>query len=346
MPRTRSLSWVELRIGVVTLVAIVITATAIFMLTGDRGFFWQRYNLKTRFTNVAGLRAGSPVRVAGFDVGTVKRIEFVGEEVDVTIQVNVSMRERITTESTAYLGSVSLLGESAVDINPSTSGTPIPEWGYIRQGGARGQIADVAEHATRGVQEITRLVEDLRGGKGTMGRLMTDDALYTELRRFVSTAGDLAESLKAGDGSLGRLINDPKTAESLEASLANIETMTRRINAGEGSLGQLITDDAFSKSLTSATANLDTLVGRLNRGEGTAGRLLTDDALVNRLTSVVERLDLLTERLNAGEGTAGQLLKDQQLYENMNGAVRDLRLLVADIRRDPRKYLNVRVSIF
>jgi len=126
MPRTRSLSWVELRIGVVTLVAIVITAAAIFMLTGDRGFFWQRYNLKTRFANVAGLRAGSPVRVAGFDVGTVERIEFVGEEVDVTIQVNVSMRERITTESTAYLGSVSLLGESAVDINPSTSGTPIP----------------------------------------------------------------------------------------------------------------------------------------------------------------------------------------------------------------------------
>jgi phospholipid/cholesterol/gamma-HCH transport system substrate-binding protein len=305
----------------VTLVAIVITATAIFMLTGDRGFFWQRYNLKTRFTNVAGLRPGSPVRVAGFDVGTVDRVEFVGEEVEITMQVNQSMQQRITTESTAYLGSVSLLGESAVDINPSTAGTPIEEWGYIRQGGSRGQIADVAESATRGVEEITRLVEDLRGGKGTMGRLVTDDALYVELQRFVSTAGDLAESLKAGDGSLGRLINDPKTAESLEASLVNIETLTRRISAGEGSLGKLIAD-------------------------GTAGRLLTDDALVNRLTSVVERMDLLTERLNAGEGTAGQLLKDQELYENMNGAVRDLRMLVADIRRDPRKYLNVRVSIF
>jgi phospholipid/cholesterol/gamma-HCH transport system substrate-binding protein len=346
MPRTRSLSWAELRIGVVTIVGVAITAITIFMLTGDRGFFWQRYNLKTRFTNVAGLRPGSPVRVAGFDVGTVDRVEFVGEEVEITMQVNQSMQQRITTESTAYLGSVSLLGESAVDINPSTAGTPIEEWGYIRQGGSRGQIADVAESATRGVEEITRLVEDLRGGKGTMGRLVTDDALYVELQRFVSTAGDLAESLKAGDGSLGRLINDPKTAESLEASLVNIETLTRRISDGEGSLGKLIADDSFSQSLTSATANLDTLVGRLNRGEGTAGRLLTDDALVNRLTSVVERMDLLTERLNAGEGTAGQLLKDQELYENMNGAVRDLRMLVADIRRDPRKYLNVRVSIF
>ena len=346
MPRTRSLSWAELRIGLVTIAGVGITAIAIFLLTGDRGFFWQRYSLKTRFTNVAGLRPGSPVRVAGFDVGTVSNVDFVGDEVDVTFEVNESMRERITTESTAYLGSVSLLGESAVDINPSTEGTPLPEWGYVRQGGARGQLADVADQATRGVQEITRLVEDIRGGKGTVGRLVTDDALYVELREFVSTAGDLATALREGEGTLGRLINDPQSAESLEATLANVETLTRRINAGEGSLGKLLADDSFSKSLMSATSNLNAVVEKINRGEGTAGKLITDDTLANRLTSVVERLDLLTERLNAGEGTAGQLLKDQQLYENMNATVRDLRMLVADIRRDPRKYLNVRISIF
>ena len=52
------------------------------------------------------------------------------------------------------------------------------------------------------------------------------------------------------------------------------------------------------------------------------------------------------KKLDAGEGTAGQLLKDKQLYENMNGAVGDLRELVADIRKDPRKFLNIKVSVF
>ena len=47
-----------------------------------------------------------------------------------------------------------------------------------------------------------------------------------------------------------------------------------------------------------------------------------------------------------GEGTAGQLLKDKQLYENMNGAVNDLRALLTAIQKDPKKYLNVKVSIF
>ena len=58
MPRTRSLAWSELKIGVLTIVAIVIAAVLIFSLTGTKGFFWQRYTLKTRFTNVAGLASG------------------------------------------------------------------------------------------------------------------------------------------------------------------------------------------------------------------------------------------------------------------------------------------------
>ena len=51
-------------------------------------------------------------------------------------------------------------------------------------------------------------------------------------------------------------------------------------------------------------------------------------------------------KLNDGEGTAGQLLKDKQLYENMNGAVSDMRALLTAIKKDPKKYLNVKVSIF
>ena len=38
-------------------------------------------------------------------------------------------------------------------------------------------------------------------------------------------------------------------------------------------------------------------------------------------------------------------MKDKQLYDNMNGAATELRSLIADIRKDPKKFLNVRVSI-
>ena len=98
--------------------------------------------------------------------------------------------------------------------------------------------------------------------------------------------------------------------------------------------------------MNGATSNLKELTDRLNRGEGTAGKLMTDPALFNRLNAITEQFDQLVTKLNAGEGTAGQLLKDKQLYENMNAAVGDLRALIAAITKDPKKYLNVKVSIF
>src|SRR5512135_701758 len=110
MPRTRSLAWSELKLGVLTIVALVIAAITIVLVMGGKGFFWQRYPLKTRFANVAGLKSGAPVRVAGKEVGTVTGVEFSGDQVDVLFEVNKDVRRRVTNRSLATVGSVSLLG--------------------------------------------------------------------------------------------------------------------------------------------------------------------------------------------------------------------------------------------
>jgi phospholipid/cholesterol/gamma-HCH transport system substrate-binding protein len=353
MPRTRSLAWSELKIGVLTIVAVGIAAVLIFALTGTRGFTWQRYPLKTRLTNVAGLAKGSPVRVAGVEVGSVKDVQFAGEQVDILFDMRKDLRDRVTTASVARLGSISLLGEGAIDITPSSRGTPIPDWGYVPAGRQPAQFSDISDQASAGINEITGLVRDLRAGKGTAGKLMTDEQLYLEIERFVAAAGDVTRTMRQGRGTVGRLLNDPATANALQASATNLEEMTRRINAGEGSLGQLVKDDAFAQSLNGATENLRTLVDRLNRGEGTAGKFMTDPTLFNRMNDVTARLTELTTRmnelttgLNSGQGTMGQLLKDKQLYENMNSAVNEIRALVTEIKKDPKRYLNVKVSIF
>lgn len=346
MPRTRSLAWSELKLGVLTIAALIVAATTIFLVMGGKGFFWQRYALKTRFGNVAGLKPGSPVRVAGKEVGSVKDVEFAGEQVDVLFEVNKSVRERITTGSVARLGSVSLLGEAAVDITPSTRGMPIPEWGYVPAGRPPSQISDITDTAGQGIEEIRGLVHDVRAGRGTVGKLITDDRLYAELQQFATSANEVTRAISGGRGTVGRLINDPQTIEALNRSLKNVEDVTRRLNAGEGSLGKLLKDEAFAQSLTGATDNLRTLTDRLKRGEGTAGKLMTDPALFNRMNDLTTRLNQVIAGLNAGEGTAGQLLKDKQLYENMNKAVLEFQSLLTEIKKDPKKYLNVKVSIF
>jgi len=340
------LAWAELKIGLLSLAALVIAAVFIFLLTGANGFFWQRYSIKTVFPEVAGLKEGAPVRVAGVEVGSVVGIEFVGDRVEVAMEVLKENRPRITSTSYATLGSVSLLGEAAVDITASSSGTEIPDWGYVRSRPPAGSLTTVAEKASGSLDEVNALMQDVRAGRGTLGRLFTDEALYRELTGLVSSAETVTSNINSGRGTVGRLMNDPAAAQSLERSLENLQAMTARIRAGEGSLGKLLNDDSLATSMKSATSNLDALTGRLNRGEGTLGKLATDQELYNRLNSVSDRLDKVVAALQQGEGTMGQLLRDKQLYENMNGTMAELRDLVAAIRKDPKRFLNVRVSLF
>jgi phospholipid/cholesterol/gamma-HCH transport system substrate-binding protein len=346
MPRTRSLAWSELKIGILAVVALVLASVLIFLLSGEGGFFWQQYSIKTMFDNIAGLKAGAPVRVSGVEIGAVSDVNFVGERVEVVMDVSKEHQSRITTGSRAVLGSVSLLGEAAVDITASSQGTPIPEWGYVPSGPPPISIAEVGAQATEGIQEVTKLLQDIRGGRGTVGKLFTDEAVYRDLSALLSSVDRVASRIAGGQGTLGRLTNDPQLYNELSASVRDLGAITAAIRKGEGSLGRLLSDPAFANSLTTTTQNVETLTGRLNRGEGTAGKLMTDTALYDRLNRMADRLDTLTASLNAGEGTAGQLLRDKQLYENMNKTVAELGALITEIKKDPKKYLNVKVSIF
>jgi phospholipid/cholesterol/gamma-HCH transport system substrate-binding protein len=346
MPRTRSLAWSELKIGILAVIALALVAVLIVAVGGETGFTWQRYDLKTKFDNVQGLKSGAIVRVAGVEVGKVNDVDFAGAAVEVKLSVRKEMQSRITTDSRASIGSLSLLGEPIIDITPASTGRPLQPGEYVQAGKNPGQISDVATSATQTLDQVNSLLTDIRSGKGTVGKLFTDEQVYREFTALLTSANVVADSLAHGNGTLGLLSRDPKAYNQLTAALDNLQQMTARINAGEGSLGQLVKDDRLAKSLTSMSGNFDQISDRLNKGEGTAGKLLTDKQLYDRLNSVTNRLDELTANLNQGQGTAGQLLRDKQLYDNMNGAANELKSLISDIRKDPKKYLNVKVSIF
>ena len=346
MPRTRSLAWTELKLGLVAMIALGLAMVMIFLLGSAGGFFWQRYSLKVLFEDVAGLKAGAPVRIAGVDVGSVSAMDFLGDRVEVVVELAEEHRPRVTTRSRATLGSVSLLGESAVDITASSEGTPIPDWGYIPTGRQAASINDVAAEAADGITEATNLLRDIRAGRGTVGKLLTDEALYRDMNALVASAERVASNISQGRGTLGRLTTDDALYREINASVRDLNTITARIRNGEGSLGKFLTDPAFANSLTATTQNVEGVTARLNRGEGTMGKLLNETALYDRLNGTVQQLEQFTNTLNKGQGTIGQLLNDKQLYENINQTVLEVRDFLAEVKKDPKKYLNVKVSIF
>jgi phospholipid/cholesterol/gamma-HCH transport system substrate-binding protein len=346
MPRTRSLRWSELKIGIMAVAALFIAAMLILTLSGQGGFWWQRYTIRAKFANAGGVVEGSPVRVAGLPVGSVTKIQFIGPDVHMDLELRKDNMERVRDSSRATVGSVSLLGEGAVDISASTIGQPIPPWGYVQTGPAAAQISDVTTQAAKGIEELTALITDMRSGKGTVGKLMTDEQLYGELREMTAAARQVTDNLNRGKGTLGELLNNPESARQLEASMRNLTAITDKINKGQGSLGQLMNDPTLAKNVTDVTGNLNRLTSNLNQGRGTAGKLLTDDVLYQRFNAVTTNLETLLTNLNKGQGTAGKLIHDQALYENINKTVGNLNSLIDDIRKDPKKFLSAKISIF
>jgi phospholipid/cholesterol/gamma-HCH transport system substrate-binding protein len=345
MPRTRSLAWSELKLGVIGILALVLVIVVILGIGGE-GFWVERYPLKTQFTDALGLKPGAVVRLSGKEVGTVTAVEFAGPRIEVTMEMLEEVRPLITSGSTATVGSLSLLGEPIVDVTASGEGTPLPDWGYIRGGGTGGPFGQLQDSAARILPEVEGIVADVRAGRGTLGRFLTDEALYREMEALVASAGRVTDTMNQGRGTIGGLLQDPAAYNALKASLQDLQATTARINRGEGALGRFLHDQALSDSLAGTLTNLDQVTTKLNKGEGTAGRLMTDTQLYDRLNSMALRVDQLMARLEDGQGTAGQLLRDRQLYENMNRAVAELQSLLADIRKDPKRYLRVNVSIF
>jgi phospholipid/cholesterol/gamma-HCH transport system substrate-binding protein len=346
MPRTRSIAWSELKLGVVGIVAVLLTTVSIVAVGGASGFWWERYGLKTRFDDVQGLKTGAVVRVSGKEVGTVKAVDFAGNQVEVALEISKDVQRLITTESVATIGSLSLLGEPIVDVKAAPEGTPLKEWEFIKSARVGKSMGELSSTVSDGLDEVKGLLTDIRSGRGTLGKLATDDALYRDLQAFVASASKVTDQLKGGDGTIAKLMQDPTAYNALKASLENLQLTTTRLNTGRSGMARLLNDDALGASIAAATTNLERISGRLASGQGTAGKLLADQQVYDQLNSVTKRIDDLLAGLKGTGSTAGLLLNDKQLHENMNGTLTELRALLADIRKDPKKYLRVNVSIF
>ena len=111
MPRTRSLAFSELKIGIIAVAAVILASVLIIAVGGQAGFPWQQYPLRTKFSNVQGMKSGAVVRLAGKDIGKVTSVELSGALVEVSMTLNQSVRPLITANSRASIGSLSLLGE-------------------------------------------------------------------------------------------------------------------------------------------------------------------------------------------------------------------------------------------
>jgi len=361
MPRSKQLTWSELRVGLFVLVGLLILAVAIFYVTGV-GMFGPKYRVKTYLPDVSGLATGAPVRLDGVEIGNVERITLVPREhgkppdrmhnIEVGMRLDRNYQKDILTDSVATLATEGLLGNRYVNIQRGFSGAPVQD-GQAVPGGVEKAIAQVVEGSADVLANLKALSEDVQDlvagvqqGKGTLGKLLTDDQAYRHLNSILAKGDDIVTTVQSGQGTVGKLVMSDEMATKAEKTVDQLNTILADLRAQKGTLGKLLYDPTLYDQAKEALSNGNAVLGDVRAGKGTLGKLATDETLYNKLRDTSSNLSEATAKLNQNTNTAGKLFSDPQLYDNLTGLSGDARALISDFRKNPKKFLSIKLHIF
>jgi phospholipid/cholesterol/gamma-HCH transport system substrate-binding protein len=317
MKRSSFITWDQLKVGALILVALIILGVGILKL-GDAGnLFGKRYRLVAYVASATGMRIGGPVTVAGQLAGSIKDIRFLPVDADTTrnlelvVEVNSALREQVRKDSRARIKTMGLLGDKVFDITVGT-----PKYRALHEGDTL-PIAPsldyeaVVQQASAAINEVVRLTQDL---------------------------SKVTSSINRGEGTLGQLVTNRQLYDQLNSTLSRTSSLMARLENPRGTIGRLLDDPSLYTSLNRTLASTDTLISQINSGRGSVGKLLHDDTLYVHLVSVVSRADSLMNTLASGKGTMQKLFTDQQLYDQLVKTVTELNNVLVEVRRDPRRY--------
>src|SRR6266516_266389 len=324
MKRSSFITWDQLKVGVLIIVALLILAIAMIRVGKAGNLFGKRFQLVSFIHSAAGLRIGGPVTVAGQLAGSIKDIKFLPPDVDtmrnlkLILEVNTTVRDQVRQDSRAKIQTMGLLGDKVFDISVGT-----PRYRPLHEGDTLVVLPSmdyegVVRQASAAISEVVTLTRDLKR---------------------------VTSGITRGEGTLGQLVTNRELYDQLNATLSRTSALMARLENPRGTIGRLLDDPSLYYNLTRAVASADTVISQINSGRGSVGKLLRDDTLYVHLVRVVARADSLVGSMSKGNGTMQKLFNDQQLYDQLVRTVTELNGVLVDVRRDPRRYTKQMIQI-
>ena len=269
------------RVGALIFVGVLTFTVAIFLVGEKTQLFSSTFVVQVNFTAAEGVKPGTFVVLSGYSVGSVSDIQLTQFADSVRIVMHISERVHpfIKADSKAEIKQEGLVGNKIINLLIGSPGLPPVERGGYIQGVPPFALTGLADNLTAIMDttkimtgELKTLLHRLNNGEGTLGRLLTDDAVYRNISGMTAKADSgiglaTAELLHLSD-ILGRIAK-------------NVDGLTRRSDSAIG-------------SIANATGELTSLLRNLNEGKGTAGALLTDRRMYDSLVSLVGALSAVT----------------------------------------------------
>lgn len=361
MAQRKQVTWTELRVGLFVLVGLSVLAAGIFYVTGA-GTIGPKYRLITYLPDVSGLVRGAPVRLNGVEIGNVEdftlaphtpgKVRPKNRNIEVVMRVSRKYESDILTDSTASLVTEGLLGNRYVNITLGVTGAPLKDGQEVPGAEERAmkevmeRSADVLGNLQTLSEDIQELVDGVKAGKGSLGKLLVDEQAYNHLNNILSRGEGMLANIQAGQGTLGKLVASDEMYNKVDKGLDNVNVILTDVRSQKGTIGKLLYDPSIYDEAKQAISNGNAVIGDVRAGKGTLGKLATDDTLYAKMREATENVANATAKLNDNTSTVGKLFSDPRLYDNLSGLTGDMRLLIGEFRQNPKKFLHIKVAVF
>lgn len=302
----------ETKVGALTVIAVTLLVLGYNFLKG-KSLLKKSNVIYARFADVGALEISNMVKIKGFRIGNVYKIENMDKDVsEVIVTINMTEEVNIPKNSVAVINS-SLTGSASISVLPGNA-TSFISFGDTLQSTSNPDI---------------------------LSKVMTSvDPVMANVKQAI-------DSLKLVLSNLNSVF-DEHTKANLKAVIGNLKTtsddLTVLLNSKNGALAKTLNNvETFTTNLNGNNEKLNTTIENLKNTSQKLSEVEIKETVAN-LNNTITQLQGILQKANKGEGTLGLLINDPKLYNNLQNTSRSLNILVDDLKLHPKRYVSL--SIF
>jgi phospholipid/cholesterol/gamma-HCH transport system substrate-binding protein len=301
----------ETKVGILTITALTILILGFNFLKG-KDLFKKNRKIYAVFNDLGGLSKSNEVKINGYVIGTVFNIEKKDKDLSGFVAtINLTEDVNIPVNSKAIITSP-LVGSYYINIEKGDTAV------YLSIGDTLGSKKDIG------------IIDDVKA----------------QLTPTLSKVRNTLDSLNTVFGSVNGLIN-ADVKNHLQQTLANINRASSALNGiMDNSSGSITKTLKNTEELTaSLKSNADDIKATVANAKKASEKFAAIDIqpTIDNLNDAIGNMKQLIAKIKTNEGTLGALMNDKTLYNKLNDAILSAEILMDDLRKNPKRYVNVSV---
>jgi phospholipid/cholesterol/gamma-HCH transport system substrate-binding protein len=284
-------------VGLFVTIGLIIFLGGILMVGNIHSTFKNKLKVISIFEDIGGLQKGNNIWFSGVKIGTVSNLRFYGKsQVEVTMNIVTKAQQFIRKNAMVKVSTDGFIGNKILIIYGGTPDSPEVQEGdtlEVTKALSTDDMMSTLQESNKNLLAITTdikfISKKMADGEGTIGKLLNDNSVYTNITAATSSlqsaateAHQLIKSLSVFSSNLNKkgslateLTTDTTVFKSLKATVMKLQTIADTASVFIANLkkeesnpntpvGILLHDKESGTSLKETIKNLESSSAKLN----------------------------------------------------------------------------------